>query len=176
MLFRSMEGFITDKHVDNMAKVIITTGLIVAYGYLLEVFMAWYSGEKYERFMMLNRFYGPYAAFYWALIICNVIIPQMLWIDGIRKNHVILWIITIIVNIGMWLERFVIIVMGLHRDFMPSSWAMYYPKFWDIATFVGSIGLFFTLLFLFIRTLPMIAIFEMQTLVKENKKEVTHHG
>ncbi len=171
-----MEGFITEKHIDNMAKVIITTGLIVAYGYFLETFIAWYSGEKYERFMMLNRFYGPYAGFYWALIVCNVIIPQMLWIDAIRKNLKILWIITIVVNIGMWLERFVIIVMGLHRDFMPSSWGMYYPKFWDIATFVGSIGLFFTLLFLFIRSLPMISIFEMQTLVKEKKKEVSHHG
>ncbi len=172
-----IEGLITDKHLDNMAKVIIATGSIVAYGYLMEVFIAWYSGNQYERFMMWNRFAGPYAPFYWALILCNVMIPQMLWIRSIRSNLRILWIISIVVNIGMWLERFVIIVMGLHRDFLPSSWAMYYPKFWDIATFLGSLGLFFTLCFIFLRVLPMISIFEMQTLIKEDKiKDAKHHG
>lgn len=166
-----LEDVITMKHLDNMAKVIIATGLIVAYGYFMEVFISWYSGSEYERFMTWNRFTGPYCVFYWALILCNVIIPQMFWIKSVRQNLVWLWVISIVVNIGMWLERFVIIVIGLHRDFLPSSWGMYYPKFWDISTFIGSLGLFFTLLVIFIRVLPMISIFELQTIIKQPKKK-----
>ncbi len=170
-----IEDLITMKHLDNMAKVIIATGLIVAYGYFMEVFIAWYSGNQYERFLTMNRFVGPYAAFYWALILCNVVIPQLFWIKSVRQNLVWLWVISIVVNIGMWLERFVIIVISLHRDFMPSSWAMYIPKIWDITTFVGSLGLFFTLLILFIRVLPMISIFEVQTIVDSEKKHADKH-
>jgi molybdopterin-containing oxidoreductase family membrane subunit len=129
--------------------------------------MAWYSGNQAEIFMMLNRMFGPYAPAFWGLIACNVLVPQALWFRRIRANVPALFIIALVVNLGMWLERFVIVVTSLHRDFLPSSWGMYYPTFWDWATFVGTIGLFFALLFLFIRVLPMISIFEMRELVSE---------
>ena len=162
-----LEGFITMRHLQNMAKVMLATGLIVAYGYMMETFMAWYSGNEYEKFMMMNRFKGPYATMYWSLIFCNVAVPQLLWSPKIRENVIWLFIISIIVNIGMWLERYVIIVVSLHRDYLPSSWGMYAGTKYDWAFYVGTIGLFLTLLFLFIRVLPMISIFEMRTLVPE---------
>jgi len=167
-----LEDFITMRHLDNMAKVMLATGLIVAYGYMTETFMAWYSGSGFEQYTILNRMKGPYAPYYWALILCNVVATQALWLRRVRSSVALLFVISIIVNIGMWLERFVIVVTSLHRDFMPSSWGMYYPTFWDWATYIGSIGLFLTLLFLFIRFLPMISIFEMRTLVpsEEEKK------
>jgi Ni/Fe-hydrogenase subunit HybB-like protein len=162
-----LEDFITLRHLQNMAKILLTTGLIVAYGYGMEAFMAWYSANPYEGFMILNRLFGPYAPYYWALLLCNVVVPQLLWLRRIRSNTVALFIIALIVNVGMWLERFIIIVTSLHRDFLPSSWGMFYPTFWDWATFFGSIGLFLSLLFLFLRFLPMISIFEMRELVSE---------
>ncbi|MCI0416238.1 polysulfide reductase NrfD [bacterium] len=162
-----LQGFITMRHLQNMAKVMLATGLIVAYGYMMETFMAWYSGNEYEEFMIMNRFKGPYASMYWSLIVCNVVIPQLLWFPKIRGNVISLFIISIIVNIGMWLERYVIIVVSLHRDFLPSSWGMYSGTKYDWSFYVGTIGLFLTLLFLFIRVLPMISIFEMRTLVPE---------
>jgi molybdopterin-containing oxidoreductase family membrane subunit len=162
-----LEDFITLRHLSNMAKVMLTTGLIVAYGYLMEVFYGWYSGNEYEWYLVMNRFVGPYAPAYWALIVCNVLIPQLLWFKAVRRNVPLLFVISIIINIGMWLERFVIIVISLHRDFLPSSWEMYYPTVWDFAQFIGSIGLFLTLLFLFIRFLPVISIFELRELVHE---------
>jgi Ni/Fe-hydrogenase subunit HybB-like protein len=165
--FYGLEDFITLRHLDNMAKVMLATGLIVAYGYLMEIFIGWYGGNPYEQYMVLNRKVGPYAPLYWALIACNVLLPQMLWSKRIRTNVVWLFILSIVVNIGMWLERFIIVVTSLHRDFLPSSWGMYYPTGYDWATFLGTIGLFLALLFLFIRFLPMIAIFEMRTLVAE---------
>jgi molybdopterin-containing oxidoreductase family membrane subunit len=167
--FYGLEDFITMRHLDNMAKVMLATGLIVAYGYMMETFMAWYSGSEYEWFMIENRFFGPYAPWYWTLIACNVVIPQALWSSSVRRNVLLLWGISIVVNIGMWLERFVIIVVSLHRDFLPSSWGMYKPTAYDWATYVGSIGLFLALLFLFIRFLPLISIFEMRALVKETE-------
>ena len=157
--------FITKRHLDVMAKVMLSTGLIVAYGYLMEAFISWYSGNIYERSMMWNRMTGPYWWAYWSLILTNVAIPQLLWARRVRAKVVALWMLSIVINIGMWLERFVIIVTSLHRDFLPSSWGMYTPTFWDWSTFVGTIGLFLTLLFLFIRFLPMISIFEMRTMV-----------
>ncbi len=160
-----LEDIITPRHLDNMAKVIIATGLIVAYGYLMEAFMAWYSANTYERFMYYNRIIGPYKYAFYALILCNIIIPQMYWFRPIRQNLWTLWLISIVVNIGMWLERFVIIVLSLHRDFVPAVWSMFYPTFWDISLYVGTLGLFFFLLILFIRALPMISIFEMRELV-----------
>ena len=169
-----LEDFITARHLNVMAKVMLSTGLIVAYGYALEAFMSWYSGNRFERDMMWNRMAGPYWWAYWGLILTNVAIPQLLWFKQIRSQAVVLWLISIVINIGMWLERFVIIVTSLHRDFLPSSWGMFTPTFWDWATYVGTIGLFLTLLFLFIRFLPMIAIFEMRTLVPEAK--VREHG
>jgi Ni/Fe-hydrogenase subunit HybB-like protein len=160
-----LQDFITMRHLQNMAKVMLVTGLVVAYGYTVEGFIAWYSGNYYEGFMMLNRFTGPYWPFYWALLSCNVFIPQLLWFKSVRTNIPALFILSIIINIGMWLERFVIIVLSLHRDFLPSSWGMFQPTFWDFSTFFGTIGLFLTLMFLFCRFLPMISIFEMRTMV-----------
>jgi len=160
-----LKSFLTDWHFDNMAKVMLASGLVVAYGYLVEHFIAFYSAHTYEEFMMTNRMFGPYAFFYWMLILCNVALPQLLWIKKIRLNAYTLFIISIIINIGMWLERFVIVVTSLHRDFLPSSWDMYVPTFWDWSTYVGTIGLFVALLFVFIRVLPMISIFEMRELV-----------
>jgi Ni/Fe-hydrogenase subunit HybB-like protein len=160
-----LQDFITMKHLNVMAKVMLATGLIVAYGYSIEAFMAWYSGNHFERFMLLNRMTGPYWWSYWGLILTNVLIPQLLWFERIRTKVFVLWCLSIVINVGMWLERFVIIVTSLHRDFLPSSWGMYSPSFWDWSTYVGTIGLFLTLLFLFIRFLPMIAIFEMRTML-----------
>ena len=161
-----VEDFVTMRHLENMAKVTLVTGLIVAYGYAMEAFYGWYSANQYEQFMIYNRvWHGPYAWLYWALIFCNGIIPQTLWIKRLRTSTTWLFIMALIVSVGMWLERFVIIVTSLHRDFLPSSWDMFYPTFWDISTFVGTIGLFILLFFLFVRVLPMISIFEMRTMV-----------
>ena len=160
--FYGLEDFITSRHLQNMAKVMLVTGLIVAYGYLTEAFIAWYSGDRYEGFVPINRFTGPYAAAYWSLILCNILIPQLLWFKRVREHVTALFLISLVINVGMWLERFVIIVTSLNRDFLPSSWGMYSPTFWDLSTFAGSIGLFLALLFLFLRFLPMISIFEMR--------------
>ena len=164
-----VEDFITMRHIENMAKVMLVTGLMVVYGYAMEAFYGWYSANAYEQYMVSNRMGGPYAWSYWALIFCNGIIPQTLWIKRLRTNLTWLFIMALIVSVGMWLERFVIVVTSLHRDFLPSSWGMYYPTIWDYSTFFGTIGLFVTLMFLFIRVLPMISIFEMRTLVPEAK-------
>jgi Ni/Fe-hydrogenase subunit HybB-like protein len=166
-IFYGLEDFITMRHLQAMAKVLLATGLIVGYGYLMEGFMAWYSGNRFESYMMANRLRGPYAPLFWALLLCNVLVPQALWFQRIRANVLALFVIAIVVNIGMWLERFVIVVTSLHRDFLPSAWALYLPTAWDWATFVGTIGLFFALLFLFVRVLPVISIFEMRELVSE---------
>ena len=159
-----LEDFITMRHIDNMAKVMLTTGLIVVYGYACELFYGWYSANQYERFMLWNRMTGPMGWSYWALLLCNFLVPQLMWSRRLRNNLLVVFIAAMFVNVGMWLERFVIIVTSLHRDFLPSSWDMYYPTAWDFATFAGTIGLFLTLFFLFVRVLPMIAIFEMRML------------
>jgi Ni/Fe-hydrogenase subunit HybB-like protein len=166
-----LEDFITMRHLDNMGKVMLATGLIVGYGYMMEAFAAYYSGNQYERFMMLNRMGGPYATVYWCLVACNIVTPQFLWSRKVRANVGALFAIAMVVNVGMWLERFIIVVTSLSRDFLPSSWGMYYPTRWDFATFIGTIGLFLALLFLFIRFLPLISIFEMRTLVNEEEKK-----
>jgi Ni/Fe-hydrogenase subunit HybB-like protein len=132
--FYNLEDFITMRHLGNMAKVMLATGLIVAYGYMMETFMAFYSGNQFDRFAIINRMTGPYAFFYWMLIACNIVIPQAMWSRKVRNNVAILFVISLIVNVGMWLERFVIVVISLHRDFLPSSWGMYYPTRWDWAT------------------------------------------
>jgi molybdopterin-containing oxidoreductase family membrane subunit len=162
-----LRDFITDSHLDKMAKVMLATSLMVVYGYAMEAFFAWYSANPYEGYMMQNRMTGPYGPSYWALILCNAIVPQFLWSKRIRSSPVPLFIIAIIANIGMWLERFVIVVTSLHRDFLPSSWDMYYPTMWDWMLYVGTLGFFVALLFLFIRFLPMISIFEMRELVEQ---------
>ena len=166
-----LQSFITMRHVHNMAKVMLATGLIVVYGYMMEAFFGWYSGNDYEHFMIWNRMHGPYHYYYWALILCNGLTPQLLWIKKLRSNTLILWLISFVVSIGMWLERFVIVVTSLHRDFLPSSWGFYRGTVWDWAMFIGTIGFFLSLLFLFIRFLPMISIFEMRTILPEAEVE-----
>jgi Ni/Fe-hydrogenase subunit HybB-like protein len=160
-----LEDFITMRHLQNMAKVLLVTGLIVAYGYMTEAFIAWYGQNQYETFMLWNRITGPYWWTYALLIFCNVLSPQTLWFKRVRTSVPALFVLSLIVNVGMWLERFVIVVTSLHRDFLPSSWGRFSPTIWDFATYFGTIGLFLTLLFLFLRFLPMISIFEMRTLL-----------
>ncbi|MCA9715478.1 MAG: polysulfide reductase NrfD, partial [Myxococcales bacterium] len=157
-----LEHIITMKHIENMAKIIMLTGTMVGYAYGMEFFIAWYSGNAYESFAFYNRAFGPYWWAYWTMISCNVISPQLFWIKAFRRNVVVIFIITIFVNIGMWFERFVITVTSLHRDFLPSSWDYYSPTEWDVALLVGSFGLFFTLFCLFCRYLPAIAISEVK--------------
>ena len=166
-----LEDFVTNKHLDNMAKVILATSMMMAYGYLCEVFYAYYSGNEYERYVTLNRALGPYAWSYWALLASNILCPQIFWFNWARSSVPVLFFVSLAVNLGMWLERFVIVVISLHRDYLPSSWRMYYPTVWDFAHFIGSIGLFFTLMFLFLRLLPMISIFELRELVHEAEGE-----
>src|SRR5206468_1960333 len=134
-------------------------------GYFIEAFMAAYSGNRFEKFVQLNRMLGPYWPAYWSLIFCNVLAPQVLWIKRVRQSSVALFCVSLVVLLGMWLERFVIVITSLHRDFLPSSWGMYSPTFWDWATLFGSVGLFLSLLFLFVRFLPMISIAEMRALL-----------
>ncbi len=157
-----LQDVITLRHIDVMCKVTLATGSIVGYAYLMELFIAWYSGSPYERFAFLNRLGGPFAWGYWIMMGCNVIIPQFFWIKWCRQNLIFVWILSILVNIGMWFERFVIIVISLHRDFLPSNWAYFTPTWVDICTFLGTFGLFFTMFLLFLRFLPMIAISEVK--------------
>jgi len=163
-----LKDIITIRHIDNCAKVMLATGWIVAYAYGVEVFMAWYGGNHYEQSEFLFRCWnGPYAFSFWALIWCNVIIPQLLWFRKIRLNMWALFVIANIANIGMWWERFVIIVQSLNRTFLPSSWALYWPTYVDVAMFAGSFGLFFTLFLLFCRFMPIVAIAEVKSVTKE---------
>jgi Ni/Fe-hydrogenase subunit HybB-like protein len=163
-----LEDLITMRHIECMAKVMLGTGLIVAYGYAMEAFMAWYSGIQVERYTFINRAWvGGYWWTYWLLILCNILIPQLLWSKRVRMYLPAVFAISLVVNVGMWLERFVIVVTSLTRDFVPSSWGMYYPTIWDWSTYAGTIGLFLSLMFLFIRGLPAISMFEM--------REVVHH-
>jgi Ni/Fe-hydrogenase subunit HybB-like protein len=168
-----LTDFITARHLDNMAKIILATGLIVAYGYAMEAFFAWYSANPYEGDMMWNRMSGPYAWAYWALLFCNVATPQLLWFGRVRRSVPVLFCICLIVNVGMWLERFVIVVTSLSQDFLTSSWDTYAGTKWDWMMYIGTMGLFGTLLFLFIRFLPMISIFEMRTLVPKSAPAAT---
>ncbi|HVP44022.1 MAG TPA: NrfD/PsrC family molybdoenzyme membrane anchor subunit [Terriglobales bacterium] len=169
--FYGLQDMITERHLENSAKVMLATGLIVAYGYFMEVFMAWFGGNHFEQYMIFNRMRGPYAVLYWCLILFNVAIPQLLWVRPIRKSPFWLFILSLDVLVGMWLERFVIVITSLHRDYLPSSWGMYWPTVWDWATYVGTIGFFVMCMFLFIRFLPMISIFEMRTLLPEAEVE-----
>ena len=164
-----LEDIITMRHLDSMAKVMLGTGLIVAYGYVMEAFMAWYSGQFYERFMYSNRVTGPYGWSYAMLIGCNILIPQLLWSRKVRQNVAILFILSLVINVGMWLERFVIVITSLTRDWLPSSWGEYHPTLIDWSIFIGTIGFFLTLMFVFIRILPAIAIFEMREVLQHLK-------
>jgi len=165
-----LESVITLRHMNNAANVMLVTGMMVAYGYIMEAFMAWYSGDIFEQSMMANRMLGPYGWVFWLLMLFNVLVPQALWSRRVRTNLVALFLVALSVNVGMWVERFVIVVTSLHRDFVPSSWGMYYPTVWDLATLFGSVGLFLTLLFLFARFLPMISMSEVRELVAESQE------
>ena len=169
-----LEELITMRHVENMAKLMLATGMIVAYSYIVEAFMAFYSGNPYERYEVVNRACGPYGWIYWLLIATNLLIPQALWSARCRKSVTAIFLVALSVNVGMWLERFVIVVTSLHRDFLVSSWNMYYPTFWDWTTFLGSIALFITLFLTFIRLLPSISMFEMKQILQ--KPEVSING
>lgn len=168
----NLEHLITDRHLDYMGRIMLATGLIVGYGYIMEAFFAiWYSGSEFEAYMMINRMAGPYMQMFWAMIACNVVIPQLLWSNRVRSSATVLFVISIFVNIGMWLERYIIVVTSLHRDYMPSAWGMYQGTFWDWATYLGTIGLFLFLMVLFIRLIPMISIFEIRELVHEDEED-----
>ena len=166
--FFGLEDFITRRHLANAAKVLIATSWLVTYGYAAEIFTAFYSGDEYEIYMTVNRWTGPYAPVYWVMLACNVLVPQLLWWRRIRHNVWMLFVISIVINLGMWMERFLIVVTSLHRDFLPSAWGMFYPTFWDWTHLLTSIALFVWLFLLFVRFLPAISISEMKKLVRES--------
>jgi Ni/Fe-hydrogenase subunit HybB-like protein len=167
----ALENYITMFHIESMNKVILLTGSIVGVAYITEFFIAWYSGVEYEQYAFINRATGPYWWAYWSMMSCNVISPQLFWSKYLRTNIKFSWFLSIIVNIGMWFERFVIIVTSLHRDYLPSSWAMFYPTWVDVSVFIGSIGIFFTMFLLFIRVLPSVAIAEVKLLLKTSSEQ-----
>jgi len=171
----NLENYITVGHIESMNKIIIATGSIVGIAYITELFIAWYSGVEYEQYAFLNRATGPYWWAYAIMMTCNVISPQLLWFKKLRRNLVFTFILSIFINIGMWFERFVIIVTSLHRDYLPSSWSMYEPTFVEVGIFIGTLGLFFTCFLLFIRVFPVIAIAEVKSVLKSSgeKKAVT---
>jgi Ni/Fe-hydrogenase subunit HybB-like protein len=160
-----MQDLITIRHMENMCKIIMATGTMVGYAYGMEFFIAWYSGNGFERFAFLNRALGPYAWAYWTMITCNVFIPQLFWFKKVRTTVWMIFVISITTNIGMWFERFVIIVTSLHRDFVPGSWSYFRPTIWDISLFAGTFGLFFTFFLIFVRFLPMVAMAEVKTVM-----------
>jgi molybdopterin-containing oxidoreductase family membrane subunit len=165
--FYRLQDMITLKHLDNCAKLMLVTGLIVCYGYYTETFQGWYSGSPYEIGMMHDRWFGAYAPAWYALVFCNCIVPQFFWSYRFRRNPALLFIASLLINVGMWLERFVIVIQSLHHDYLPSAWEQYYPTIWDWSTFIGTLGLFFTLFFLFCRYLPVIAVSEIRELVHQ---------
>ncbi|HVJ81421.1 MAG TPA: NrfD/PsrC family molybdoenzyme membrane anchor subunit [Planctomycetia bacterium] len=171
--FFGLKHLITLKHIDNMNKITLATGTIVGYAYMTELFIAWYSQNRYEQFTFLNRLSGPYAWAYWTMIFCNVVSPQIFWASKMRRNLWATMFVALCVDVGMWFERFVIIVTSLHRDFLPSSWTYYVPTWVDIMTFAGTHGLFLLLFLLFCRYLPMIAVAEIKAVLHHEKHH--HH-
>ncbi len=165
-----LEDLLPLRYMNNMANVMLVTGWMVTYGYIMEAFMAWYSGDIFGKFMMWNRAFGPYGWVFWCLMLCNVLVPQALWFRRVRTNMPALFAVALFVNLGMWIERFVIVISSLNRDFVPSSWRLYFPTIWDWMTLFGSIGLFLTLLFLFVRFLPLMSITETRELVAEERE------
>ncbi len=171
----NFQDYITVRHVEVMCKLILLNGSIVALAYGTEFFMAHYSGNPYEQFVFLNRAFGPFAWAYWTMISCNVLIPQLLWFRRVRTNIAVVFVLSLLINVGMWFERFVIIVTSLHRDFLPSNWASYRPSSIEVATLLGSFGLFFTCFLLFCRILPMIAMAEVKGVVAHERAERRNH-
>lgn len=166
----TLEDYITIYHIDMMNRIILITGSIVGVAYLTEFFIAWYSGVEYEQYAFINRATGPYWWAYWSMMTCNVITPQLFWSKKLRESVFATFVISIFVNVGMWFERFVIIVTSLHRDYLPSSWTMYSPTWVEAGIFIGSIGLFFTCFLIFVRVFPVIAMSELKTIVKSSSE------
>jgi molybdopterin-containing oxidoreductase family membrane subunit len=171
-----LEDLITMRHIDNMCKIMLATGMIVSYAYAIEFFMAWYSGSQWEQFLFLNRPLGPYMPYFMGMAVCNVIAPQFLWVKKFRQNLWIVFIVAMFANVGMWFERFVIIVTSLHRDFLPGSWGMYSPTWIDLCMFAGSFGLFMTGFLLFLRFLPVIAMAEVKSIMPQAHIHEHGHG
>ncbi|MDW8190662.1 MAG: NrfD/PsrC family molybdoenzyme membrane anchor subunit [Pseudobdellovibrionaceae bacterium] len=174
--FPAFKDYITIDHMEVMNKIIMTTGLMVGYAYGSEFFVAWYSGNIYERFTFINRAFGPYAWSYWVMVICNVVIPQIFWIKKMRRSIPVMFVVSIFVNIGMWFERFVITVTSLHRDFLPANWGMYAWSFYDSAVLAGSFGMFLTLFLLYLKGVPAISIAEMKPVLFVGKQKGAVHG
>ena len=174
-MFRNhLEDFITLRHIDIMAKIMLAMSFIVAYGYLMEFFISWYSGDLYESSQTIYRFTGPYAPFSFSMLLCNVLVPQLLWFKGVRLHLPLLFVISLIINIGMWFERQIIVIASTAHDFMPSSWGLYVPTFWDWSTLIGTLGLFLSLTFVFVRLMPAISIFELRELVHQQPDRRTN--
>ena len=174
-----LENYIHVKHVEYMNIVIIVTGSIVGVAYITELFISWYSGVEYEAYAFINRATGPYWWAYWSMMTCNVISPQLFWFKKLRRNLAFTFVLSLVVNIGMWFERFVIIVTSIHRDYIPSSWTMFHPTWVDIGVFIGTIGIFFFLFLLFARFFPVLALNELKSILKssgENYKEGFGYG
>jgi Ni/Fe-hydrogenase subunit HybB-like protein len=172
-----VRSIVTMQHLELMNKVMLVTSMLVGYAYAMEFFIAWYSGNRDEQFLFINRATGPYAWAYWTMITCNVFVPQFFWFKWVRRNIPVMFVMSLLINIGMWFERFVIIVTSLHRDFLPSSWGYFHPTAIDMCTYAGTFGLFFTLFLLFIRWVPMIAISEVKGVLPEADPHADgHHG
>lgn len=174
--FPQFKDYITLDHMEVMNKIIMATGMMVGYAYGSEFFIAWYSGNDYERFAFINRAMGPYAWSYWVMICCNVVIPQLFWFKKFRRSIPVMFVVSIFVNIGMWFERFVITVTSLHRDFLPANWGLYAWSFWDAAILFGSFGMFLTLFLLYLRLFPAISIAEIKPVMNVGKDHGGHHG
>lgn len=170
-----LEHIVTINHLEKMNKILLATGMMVGYAYAIEFFIAWYSGNTFERFAFVNRVFGPYAWAYWTMVSCNVFFPQLFWFKKVRRSIPITMVLVILVNVGMWFERFVIVVTSLHRDFLPSSWAMYAPTLTDFGLLIGSFGFFFTFLFLFMKALPLVSIPEIKAVVEGAQPSIHPH-
>lgn len=160
-----LKQFITIKHLDNMNQVMLATGMMVGYAYAMEMFIAWYSGSSWERWIFINRALGDYAWSYWTMITCNVVVPQVFWFKKIRRSIPLMFVVSILINVGMWFERFTIIATSLHHDFLPSSWGYYSPTWVEISIYIGTMGIFLTLFLLFAKFVPVIAIAEVKTIM-----------
>nr|MBP8851091.1 polysulfide reductase NrfD [Breznakibacter sp.] len=163
-----LENYITINHIELMNKIVIVMGSVVALIYTAEAFTAWYSGNLYEQYVFMNRAFGPYKWVYWTMMTFNLLVPQLLWIKKLRRNIWVTLAFAVLINIGMWCERFIIIVTSLHRDFLPSSWTLYIPTWVEVAIFTGTLGIFFAMYFLFIRFIPVVAINEVKSILKSN--------
>jgi len=169
-----LQHVITRRHFDNMAKITLSTAMIVAYAYVTELFIAWYSGNPHESFAFVNRAFGDHAWAYWIMVGCNVLSPQLFWVKRYRTNLAVLFVVSVVVNVGMWLERLVIVVTSLQRDFLPASWGDYSPTFWDVAALLGGFGVFFFMFCLFVRYLPMVALSEIKTVLPDANPRHEH--